>query len=75
MTFSMAFFRIADAAILAVVTLNGLVSVRLLSGADYVKAIDAQQLQRSGGQPPTKFFGSVHRRGAAASPQIGSHAQ
>jgi hypothetical protein len=40
-----AFLRIADAAILAVVTLNGLVTVRLLSGVDYVQAIDVRQLQ------------------------------
>jgi len=40
-----AFLRVADAAILAAVTLNGWVSVRLLSGADYLQAIGPQQLQ------------------------------
>jgi uncharacterized protein DUF4386 len=40
-----AFLRVADAAILTAVTLNGLVSVRLLSGADYLQAIERQQLQ------------------------------
>lgn len=39
------FLRVADAAILAAVTLNGLISVRLLSGADYLQAIDTRQLQ------------------------------
>jgi hypothetical protein len=38
------FLRIADAAILATVTLNGLITVRLLSGADYLGAIDVRQL-------------------------------
>jgi Domain of unknown function (DUF4386) len=40
-----AFLRVADAAILAVATLNGLVSVRLVSGVDYLRAIESQQLQ------------------------------
>jgi len=40
-----AFLRVADAAILATVTLNGLLSVRLLSGAGYLQAIDPQQLR------------------------------
>ena len=40
-----AFLRVADAAILTAVTLNGLISVRLLSDADYLQAIDPQQLQ------------------------------
>lgn len=40
-----AFLRVADAAILTTVTLNGLVSLRLLSGADYLQAIEPQQLQ------------------------------
>ena len=40
-----AFLRIADAAILAAVTLNGLISVRLVSGADYLSSIDPQLLQ------------------------------
>jgi hypothetical protein len=40
-----AFLRIADAAILSGVTLNGLVSVRLLSGADYLQTIGPEQLQ------------------------------
>jgi hypothetical protein len=39
-----AFLRIADGAILAVVTLNGLVTLRLLSGVDYLNAFDASQL-------------------------------
>src|SRR5262245_47302579 len=39
-----AFLRIADAAILATVTLNGLVSVRFLSGADYLEAIEPRLL-------------------------------
>jgi hypothetical protein len=40
-----AFLRIADAAILAGVTLNGVVSLRLLSGADYLQGISPEQLQ------------------------------
>ena len=40
-----AFLRIADAAVLAAVTLNGLVSVRLLSGVDYLQGIERQQLE------------------------------
>jgi hypothetical protein len=40
-----ALLRVADAAILAGVTLNGLFSVRLLSGVDYLQAIGPQQLQ------------------------------
>jgi hypothetical protein len=40
-----AFLRVADAAILATVTLNGLVSVRLLSGVDYLQTIGPQELQ------------------------------
>jgi hypothetical protein len=40
-----AFLRIADAAILAVVTLNGLVTLRLLSGVDYLNGFDTNQLQ------------------------------
>src|SRR5262249_53769732 len=40
-----AFLRIADAAVLAAVTLNGLASVRLLSGVDYLHGIDRPQLE------------------------------
>lgn len=40
-----ALLRVADAAILSAVTLNGLASVRLVSGADYLKGIDPQELQ------------------------------
>jgi len=40
-----ALLRVADGAVLAAVTLNGLVSVRLVSGAEYLQAVDAQELQ------------------------------
>jgi hypothetical protein len=40
-----ALLRVADAAILATVTLNGLVSVRLVSGVDYLGAVDPRTLQ------------------------------
>jgi uncharacterized protein DUF4386 len=40
-----AFLRIADGAILAVTTFNGLITLHLLSGADYLHAFDASQLQ------------------------------
>ena len=40
-----AFLRIADGAILAVTTFSGLVTLRLLSGVDYLRAFDANQLQ------------------------------
>jgi len=40
-----AFLRIADAAILAVVTLNGLMTLRLLSGVGYVQVFEQSQLQ------------------------------
>ena len=40
-----AFLRIADAAILAVVTLNGLVTLRLLTDVGYVHAFEPGQLQ------------------------------
>lgn len=40
-----AFLRIADGAILAVTTFSGLVTLRLLSGADYLQAFDTAQLQ------------------------------
>lgn len=40
-----AFLRVADAAVLTAVTMSGLVSVRLLSGADYLQAISAGELQ------------------------------
>lgn len=38
------FLRIADAAILATVTLSGLLTLRVLSGVDYLRAFDANQL-------------------------------
>jgi hypothetical protein len=40
-----AFLRIADGAILAVVTLNGLITLRLLSGVGYLQGFDTNQLQ------------------------------
>jgi hypothetical protein len=40
-----AFLRIADGTILAVTTFNGLITLRLLSGVDYLHAFDANQLQ------------------------------
>ena len=40
-----AFLRIADGAILAVTTFSGLITLRLLSGVDYLRAFDANQLQ------------------------------
>ena len=40
-----AWLRIADAAILAVTTVSGLVTLRLLSGADYLQAFNGEQLQ------------------------------
>jgi hypothetical protein len=39
------FFRLADSAILGVMTLTSFVALRLLSGADYLRAFDASQLQ------------------------------
>lgn len=39
-----AFLRIADGAILAAVTLNGMISVRLVSGVDYLQGVDVQHL-------------------------------
>ena len=40
-----AFLRLAENAILAVATLNAFAALRLLSGADYLRAFDTQQLQ------------------------------
>ena len=40
-----AFLRVADGAILAGITLNGLITLRFLSGVDYLQAFDASQLQ------------------------------
>jgi len=40
-----AWLRVADAAIMAGVTLYGLVSLRLLSGADYLQGIETEKLQ------------------------------
>ena len=39
-----AFLRIADGAILAVVTVNGLITLRLLSGVDYLQGLEAHEL-------------------------------
>ena len=40
-----AFLRIADGSILAVTTFSGLITLRLLSGVDYLQAFDTSQLQ------------------------------
>ncbi len=40
-----AFWRLAECSILAVITLNDFAALRLLSGADYLRAFDTQQLQ------------------------------
>jgi hypothetical protein len=40
-----AFWRLAESAIFALITLNDFVVLRLLSGADYLRAFDTQQLQ------------------------------
>jgi hypothetical protein len=40
-----AFWRIAECSIFALITLNDFVVLRLLSGADYLRAFDTQQLQ------------------------------
>jgi hypothetical protein len=40
-----AFWRIAECAIFALITLNDFVILRLLSGADYLRAFDTKQLQ------------------------------
>lgn len=40
-----AFWRLAECAIFALITLNDFVALRLLSGADYLRAFDTQQLQ------------------------------
>jgi hypothetical protein len=40
-----AFLRVADAAILAVTTLSGLITLRLLSGVDYLQGFETSQLQ------------------------------
>ena len=39
------FLRIADAAVLASVTLSGFITLRLVSGTDYLKAVGSQQSQ------------------------------
>ena len=39
------FFRLAECSIFALITLNDFVTLRLLGGADYLRAFDAQQLQ------------------------------
>ena len=40
-----ALLRVADAAVLAAVTLNGMISVRLVSGVDYLQGVDPRALQ------------------------------
>lgn len=40
-----AFLRVADGAILAITTFSALLTLRLLSGVDYLQAFDASQLQ------------------------------
>jgi hypothetical protein len=40
-----AFWRLAECSILAVITLNDFAALALLSGADYLRAFDTQQLQ------------------------------
>src|SRR5713226_8454732 len=40
-----AFWRLGECAILALITLNDFAALRLLSGADYLRAFDAKQLQ------------------------------
>lgn len=40
-----AFWRLAESAIFALITLNDFVVLRLLSGADYLRAFDTRQLQ------------------------------
>jgi hypothetical protein len=40
-----AFWRLAECSIFALITLNDFVALRLLSGADYLRAFDTQQLQ------------------------------
>jgi hypothetical protein len=40
-----AFFRLVETAILGVTTLTAFIALRLLSGADYLRAIDTAQLQ------------------------------
>src|SRR5574337_477271 len=40
-----AFWRLAECAILAVITLNDFAALRLPSGADYLRAFDTRQLQ------------------------------
>ena len=46
-----AFWRIAECSIFAVIMLNDLATLRLLSGADYQRAFDARQLQALAHQP------------------------
>ena len=40
-----AFFRLVETAILGVTTLTAFIALRLLSGADYLRAVDTAQLQ------------------------------
>jgi hypothetical protein len=40
-----ALWRLAECAIFALITLNDFVALRFLSGADYLRAFDTQQLQ------------------------------
>ena len=53
-----AFWRLAESAIFALITLNDFVVLRLLSGADYLRAFDTQQLQAL-----TYTFVGVHDAG------------
>jgi hypothetical protein len=41
------FWRLAECSIFALITLNDFVTLRLLSGDDYLRAFDTQQLRRS----------------------------
>jgi hypothetical protein len=45
LAFLATFFRLAENFVLAVITLNAFAALALLSGADYLRAIDTQQLQ------------------------------
>ena len=53
-----AFWRLGECSILAVITLNDFAALRLLSGADYLRAFDTQQLQAL-----ARFFVGVQAAG------------
>lgn len=53
-----AFWRLAECAILGVITLNDFAALRLLSGADYLRAFDTSQLQAM-----ARFFVGVQTDG------------